>query len=104
YELDGPEKAKEVIQTAKHKLNNDPSKLKLGEIHLLIKFYKDCSTYLHSDSFDRITEAIEGKYQKATVEEPENSFDVFALKFALNYTLNNQLSDIIAKNSGDESK
>src|SRR5690606_39077111 len=101
YEINGAEEAKAEIRTIKDNLSLDYSQLKLGEINSLIKFYKDYSASLHTEIFDKLHKAVDEKYHELVKDENRNKFDEFAYKFALNYVLNNQLSDTIEKAKTD---
>lgn len=103
YEINDPEKARTEIKAIKDSFNASYSNLKLSEIHLLIKFYKDCSAYLHSEVFDQLADAVKKRYDDLVKAGNKNKFDEFSHKLAINYVLNNQLSDIIQKSNGEDS-
>lgn len=100
YELDENSKA-QITQIAVQDSNLVSKDLDqivlLSEIHLLIKYYKDCAENVYHEELKVIREDIGIRYKKAKQNQQLEPFDAFALGFSYNYAINNEFSALIGR-------
>lgn len=93
YELDGLSKTKEYTLELKNKLKDDITLLTLYELHILIKYYKDCTVESYHEELKAIRIEIGNRYLKEKQALLRNSYNVFALDY--NYSINNEFSELL---------
>jgi hypothetical protein len=93
YELTNDSKKQTVDLVTGEKLQNaELNDLTYTQLHLLIKYYKDCTENDYIEELTKIRKEFNRRY---TLQDASQTFNSFATSFDYNYSVNNEFSSLL---------